>query len=97
MRRFGCITRTPEEMADMIEAFLEGTDAPTDWDDFTSIRIDDDELDGIRERCNKVYDDFSSNLTEAEIDRSTNPNIANITREGQRMLRELVRMLRAMH
>jgi len=40
--------RTRDEVADYIENFLNGNGGPWDWDDFTSVRIDDPELDQVR-------------------------------------------------
>ena len=48
---------TRAEVAIIIEQFLNGTGGPWDWDDFTSIRIDDPELDAIRRRCGELYDE----------------------------------------
>jgi hypothetical protein len=43
--------RTREEAANTIEAFISGTGRQWDWDGFTSIRLDDPELEAIRQRC----------------------------------------------
>lgn len=43
--------RTREQVAETIEAFVNGTGRQWDWDGFTSIRIDDPELEAIRKRC----------------------------------------------
>ena len=50
--------RTPEEVANTIEGFVSGTGKQWDWDGFTSIRIDDPELEKIRQRCISVRDEF---------------------------------------
>ena len=42
--------RTAEEVANTIEGFLNGTGKQWDWDGFTSIRLDDPELDTIRKK-----------------------------------------------
>jgi hypothetical protein len=47
---------TKSEVAEIIEQFLGGTDGPWDWDDFTSIRIADPELEAIRVRCVELHD-----------------------------------------
>ena len=51
------IKYTKAEVADIIEQFLDRTGGQWDWDDFTSIRILDPELDAIRMRCVDLYDD----------------------------------------
>lgn len=40
---------TKAEVADIIEAFLDGTRGRWDWDDFTSLRIADPEPEGFAE------------------------------------------------
>jgi hypothetical protein len=50
--------RTREEVANTIEGFVNGTGKQWDWDGFTSIRIDDPELEKIRQRCISVRDEF---------------------------------------
>jgi hypothetical protein len=45
------VHRTPHEVADIIEKFLDGTGGRWDWDNFISVRIDDPELDAIRRTC----------------------------------------------
>jgi hypothetical protein len=43
--------RTPEEVANTIEAFVNGTGGNQwAWDGFTSIRLDDPELEAIRKK-----------------------------------------------
>lgn len=42
--------RTPEEVANTIEGFVSGDDNQWAWDGFTSIRIDDPELEAIRQQ-----------------------------------------------
>ena len=42
--------RTPEEVANTIEGFVSGGDNQWAWDGFTSIRIDDPELEAIRQQ-----------------------------------------------
>lgn len=48
---------TKAELVDIIERFLDGTGGRWDWDDFTSLRITDPELDAIRVRCGQLYDE----------------------------------------
>jgi len=43
--------RTREEVADTIDGFINGTGRQWDWDGFTSIRIDNPELEAIRKKC----------------------------------------------
>lgn len=43
--------RTREEVASTIDGFINGTGRQWDWDGFTSIRIDEPELEEIRKRC----------------------------------------------
>ena len=50
--------RTSEEVATTIEGFVNNTGRQWDWDGFTSIRIDDPELEAIRQRCIAVRDEF---------------------------------------
>jgi hypothetical protein len=45
------------EVADITEQFLNGTGGDLDWDDFTSLRIEDPALNAIRLRCVGLYDD----------------------------------------
>lgn len=42
--------RTPEEVANTIDDFVNGGDNQWAWDGFTSIRIDDPELEAIRQK-----------------------------------------------
>ena len=42
--------RTAEEVANTIEGFVNGTGNQWDWDGFTSIRLDDPELEAIRKK-----------------------------------------------
>ena len=55
-RNYVAVKYTKAEVADIIEQFLDGTGGRWDWDDFTSIRIVDPELDAIRLRCGSLYD-----------------------------------------
>lgn len=45
------VRRTNLEVADIIEAFVEGTGRDWDWDDFCSLKIENSELDVIRLKC----------------------------------------------
>jgi hypothetical protein len=50
--------RTREQVAETIKAFVNGNGRQWDWDGFTSIRIDDPELEAIRKRCVAIPDEF---------------------------------------
>jgi hypothetical protein len=50
--------RTPEEVANTIEGFVNGTGDQWAWDEFISIRIDDPELEAIRQKCVAIRDQF---------------------------------------
>ena len=50
------IRHTKAEVADIIEQFLDDSGDRWAWDDFTSIRIVDPQLDAIRLRCIDLYD-----------------------------------------
>ncbi len=47
-----------EAAASTIEAFLDGTIGPSDWDDFTSIKQTDPLLESVRLRCSSVYEEY---------------------------------------
>jgi hypothetical protein len=50
--------RTREEVAEIIDQFLKGTGADTDWDDFVSVRIADPELEEIRKRFLMIDEEY---------------------------------------
>jgi hypothetical protein len=50
--------RTPEQVASAIDGFVNGAGNQWDWDGFISIRIDDPELERIRQRCIAIRDEF---------------------------------------
>ncbi|PYK29532.1 MAG: hypothetical protein DME57_10020 [Verrucomicrobia bacterium] len=50
--------RTPEEVANTIESFVNGAGDQWAWDGFISIRIDDPELEAIRKKCVAIRDEF---------------------------------------
>jgi hypothetical protein len=50
--------RTREEVANAIDGFINGTGRQWDWDGFTSIRIDDPEMEAIRQRCVELPVEF---------------------------------------
>jgi hypothetical protein len=49
---------TREDLANEIEAFLNGTGGVFDWDEFCTFTIADPELDKIRERCARLDKEF---------------------------------------
>jgi hypothetical protein len=76
--------RTPEEVANTIEGFVDGTGSQWDWDGFTSIRLSDPELETIRQKCVSIRDEFPS------------PDSSRYcSDEGLAVMREIVRDLRA--
>ena len=76
------IRRTREEVADIIERFLEHSGGKWDWDDFTSVSIKDPDLERIRLTCLHLHDD--------------NAPVGQYCDEaGLEMLREFVRLLRS--
>ena len=50
--------RTPEEVANTIENFVNGTGNQWAWDGFTSIRLDDPELEAIRQKIVALPKEF---------------------------------------
>ena len=50
--------RTREQVANTIEGFASAADNQWDWDGFISIRIDDPELEKIRQRCIAIRDEY---------------------------------------
>lgn len=50
----GGITRTPEEIATIIDHFLDGTGGRWDWDDLCSVKIEDPDLDRVRVLCSST-------------------------------------------
>ncbi|MGO9209099.1 MAG: hypothetical protein ACLPXM_20945 [Terriglobales bacterium] len=48
------IKRTGEEIAKIIDGFLDGTCGKWDWDDLCSIKIEDPELDHVRVLCSSA-------------------------------------------
>ncbi len=49
---------TRADVADGLEAFLDGTGRPRDWKRFLSARLDDAGLDAIRERCRRLPEEY---------------------------------------
>ena len=52
------MNRTPEEVANTIEGFVNGTGDQWAWDDFISIRLSDPEMEAVRQRCVSIRDEF---------------------------------------
>ena len=50
--------RTPEEVANTIEGFVNGTGDQWAWDDFISIRLSDPGLEAVRQKCVAIRDEF---------------------------------------
>jgi hypothetical protein len=46
------------EVAILIRSFLDGSIGTWDWDDFTSIRQADPEIEAVRQRVIALYDEF---------------------------------------
>lgn len=52
------IKLTRQEVARILEEFIDGTGGPHDWDDFMSFPIEDDNLERIRLRCSGLDSKF---------------------------------------
>lgn len=76
--------RTREEVASTIEAFVNGTGRQWDWDGFTSIRLDDPELEAVRLKCVSLPAEYPP-TTRAEY----------CSPAGMQVMRELLESLRA--
>jgi hypothetical protein len=79
----GSITRTPEEIATIIDRFLDGTGGNWDWDDLCSIKIEDPDLDHVRVLCSSACSVYPP----TEKGHYCSP-------QGREYLRELARRLR---
>ena len=78
------VTRTKQEVADIIERFVDGTGGKWDWDDFCSHRIADPDLDLIRVKCSGLG--------------STHPPTMKghfCNENGIRLMREMIQSLRS--
>ena len=51
------VRRTQQEVADIIERFVDGTGSRWDWDDFCSLQIEDATLDALRLKCIGLHDE----------------------------------------
>jgi len=76
------VRRSPDEVADLIEGFLDGTGDDRDWDDLTSVPIVDRELNRIRSDLLRIENRYLG-----EVD-------GHISAEGVAKLRTIVRLLR---
>ncbi|MFN2509112.1 MAG: hypothetical protein ABR589_10120 [Chthoniobacterales bacterium] len=76
--------RTPEEVANTIEGFVNGTGSQWAWDGFTSIRLDDPELEAIRQNVVALPVEFPP----------SNPR-DYCSEAGMERLRQIVQDLRA--
>ena len=76
--------RTAEEVANTIEGFVNGTGKQWDWDGFTSIRLDDPELESIRKQIVALPVEFPP----------ANPR-DYCSEAGLQKMREMLRGLRA--
>jgi hypothetical protein len=52
------VIRTREEVARILEDFVSSRGNDWAWDDFLSFAIEDEELESIRGRCNKLDSEF---------------------------------------
>ncbi len=50
--------RSREEVAKYVDDFVSGRGGSWDWDDFTSVPIEDPALEEVRQRCLRVAQDF---------------------------------------
>ena len=76
--------RTPEEVANTIEGFVNGTGNQWAWDGFTSIRLDDPALEAIRQEVVSIPVEFPP----------ANPR-DYCNEQGMEQMRQIVRDLRA--
>lgn len=76
--------RTPEEIANTIDGFIKGGDNQWAWDGFISIRLDDPELEAIRQKVVSIPAEFPP----------ANPR-DYCSEAGLEKMRQIVRDLRA--
>lgn len=74
---------TKQEVAELIEGFLNGTCGEWDWDDFISLKHEDPEIEEISVRCSKIANEFPS-LQEKHY----------CSQEGETALKQLAQSLR---
>lgn len=77
--------RTPGEVADFIENFLDGRGGAWDWDEFITLPIRDHDLDRIRIRCAELPEIYPPGEGEAYC-----------AAEGEAELRHIVNTLRSL-
>ena len=51
---------SPEEVANTIEGFVNGTGDQWAWDEFISLRLSDPGLEAVRQKCVAIRDQFPS-------------------------------------
>ena len=73
---------TKEQIAQLIRSFVDGSCGEWAWDDFTSVRQSDNELEEVRQRILKIPDKYPS----------THPNVWT-NDEGIQALLEIAEML----
>lgn len=76
--------RTAEEVANTIEGFVNGSGNQWDWDGFTSIRLDDPELEAIRKQIVSLPIEFPPSEPRAYCNEA-----------GKEKMRQMVKDLRA--
>jgi hypothetical protein len=76
--------RTREEVVKTLEEFINGTGRQWDWDGFTSMRLDDPELEAIRQKCVALPAEFPPTTRGAYCSDA-----------GLQVMRDLVRDLRS--
>ena len=54
----GGVEVSKEYVADTIQAVIDGSSQGWDWDDFVSVPIQDPYLDGIRQRCARLPEEY---------------------------------------
>lgn len=54
----GGIDVSRDYVVDLIQEMIDGNSQGWDWDDFTSIPIKDPYLDGIRQRCARLWQEY---------------------------------------
>ena len=52
------MNRSPEEVANTIEGFVNGAGDQFAWDGFISIRLDDPQLEAARQKCVAIRNEF---------------------------------------
>lgn len=53
---------TKGDLAKLIKSFVDGSCGEWDWDDFTSVKQKDPEIELVRKRINAIPDDFPSDV-----------------------------------